>query len=136
MCLRISRKLIIDNECLVRIIYNLTFCIKCPYKKHNPESDYSKQYYRNYHLKSTLFAGLRAHYGNSRLKVSFRISKKILRGLLNACVHFPTNMSTISWSPHQHFHHLLVHRDVQQYPVPFQCQFHLNVICWHGAFCT
>ncbi len=32
------------------------------------------------------------------MKVSFRISKKLVRGLLNACIHFPTAKSTISWS--------------------------------------
>jgi hypothetical protein len=39
------------------------------------------------------FAGFNKHYGNSRLKVSFRISKKLVRAwglllssLLNACI--------------------------------------------------
>ncbi len=49
--------------------------------------------FRNYHIAVLYFTGFNKNYGNSRLKVSFRISTKLVRGLLssllNACVHFP-----------------------------------------------
>ncbi len=150
-----------------------------------------------YHIAVLYFAGFNLHYGNSRWKVSFRISTKCVRGLLSSllnafhcitswrntvcpcqkfchhtsrralfctfispCVHsffchfsrqqcegkqahahsfccmctcafiFPHSPSV----EHRHIQCVLVHH-VKQYPVPFQHNLCIHVVCLWSASC-
>jgi hypothetical protein len=51
------------------------------------------------------FTGFNKHYGNSRFKVSFRISTKLVRGLLSPLLngHHPTNLSDICYAHYLEF---------------------------------
>ncbi len=143
------------------------------------------------------FAGFNTHYGNSRLKVSFRISTKCVGGLLSSllnafhcitswhntvrpCQNFRPHTSRralfctfilpcvrsffchfsrkrreskrvqahsfrcmcacafiFPHSPsieHRHVQRFLVHH-VKQYPVLFQHNFGIHVVCWRSASC-
>jgi hypothetical protein len=143
------------------------------------------------------FVGFNMHYRNSRLKFSFRISTKCVRGLLSSllnafhcitswrntvrpCQNFCHHTSRqvrfctfvlpcvhsffchflrqqreckqaqahsfccvcacaliFSHSPsvkHRHVQRFLVHH-VKQYPVPFQHNFSVHVVCWWSATC-
>ncbi len=67
--------------------------------------DYLKWYSHNYHVAILCFAGFNKHYGNSRLKVSFRMSTKIVRGLLSSLRngHHPTNLSDSCYAHYLEF---------------------------------